>query len=773
MQTAHSVFRALLGARLPITNTTLKVAGITRPVTIRRDAFGIPYVEAENDDDGWYGFGFAQGQDRAFQLEAMIRIVRGTLSELVGAEMLSMDRLSRRIGFHRAGIAQFARMSPAVRAQLAAFARGVNDGVAKGSDGKAHELAMLLAEPTPYTAADIVGAAAFVSFAIASNWDAELARLRTLLADGPEALAAIDPTYPAWLPVTHPVGELAGDAADRLAEDLARLRGVTGGGSNNWVLSGARTKSGRPILACDPHLPPAIPPLWYVAHVRTPSFAVSGACMVAQPGFSFGHNGHAAWGPTASHHDNTDLFVEEMGADGRSVREGDRFVPCEARREVIKVRGAADFVEEVLVTRRGPIVGPAFGEEVGAVSMSATWLAPKGYEAAYQLHRVRSFDDVRRIHDPYPGISLSYVYADVTGKIGWTLVGDIPVRKKGSGTVPLHGSDPEVGWEDACVPAADVPHAEDPACGFLASANNQPTPSGSTPFLGVDWLDGYRVSRIVERLSERRDWDLASTLEKQQDPKSKLWDELQGVVLALPKSSPGAAQAIEMLRHWSGSCAATSSCASVFELFVAEMVRRIVERKAPKSAEIALGLGPNAMLSHTTMGARRVSHFVSLMKAEAPGVFSRAWPDEMSDALATVVADLTRDHGEDPNAWAWGRVRTLTLPHFAGQIPGLGRVFNVGPVPIGGDVATIPQASVDFLEPTGNPLGIVAMRLVFDVGDWDETRVVLAGGESGNPMSPHYADLFELWQKGEYAKLAWSPEAVAKQAVETLKLEPG
>jgi penicillin amidase len=210
----------------------------------------------------------------------------------------------------------------------------------------------------------------------------------------------------------------------------------------------------------------------------------------------------------------------------------------------------------------------------------------------------------------------------------------------------------------------------------------------------------------------------------------------------------------------------------VFELFLAEMIRRIVRQKAPRTWEVALGKGPNALLARTTMGARRISHFVALLRDEPPGFFDRAWPDEMADALTHVVRGLERDHGPASDAWAWGSVRTVTLPHFAGALPGLAQVFNVGPAPGDGDLTTIPQASVDYLDPTGNPLGIVSMRLVFDVGAWDDARIVLAGGVSGNPLSPHYADLFELWRDGKTARLLFSKQAVADATKDTLVLSP-
>ncbi len=794
MTLAQSLFRLALGARLPRTEGTIAVPALRAPVTIRRDAHGIPYIEATCDEDAWYALGFCQGQDRAFQIESLIRAVRGTLAEIAGPDALMVDRLARRIGFRRIGEAQLPLISDATRRQIDAFTLGTTDGAALGCAKKAHEFTLLGIEPTPLEAADVLGVLAFLGFALAANWDVELARLRILRDDGPEALAALDPAYPAWLPVTSPPGALAGSSLDRLAADLDAFQRVAGAGgaSNAWVVDGSRTATGRPILANDPHLPPAIPVSWYLAHVRTPDWAICGATFVSQPAFSAGHNGTSAWGVTAGHHDTTDLYVEQMGPDGRSVREGDRFVPCEVLREVIAVKGGPDVIEEVLVTPRGPIVGPAFPGEVGAVSLSATWAAARPMRGFYDFSRVKSFADLRALYDGAPCMSTCYVYADAGepkpdagagtasaadagragGHIGWMLVGDAPRRRKGHGILPGAGWDPEAGWEPDRVPSAAMPHAIDPEAGFLATANNQPTPAGDEPYLGVDWLDGYRHARISEALAGRSDWTVAATCALQLDLTSIPWREIRDVVLALPAASADARLAIDLLAAWDGLVSPGSPAAAVFELFLAEMVRRAARAKAPKSAHWAMGEGVNLVLPHSLFALRRISHLTRLLREQPEGWFRRPWADEMLAALDRVIGTLRRTRGPSRDAWAWGDVRPLWLRHLVGGVRPLDAVFNRGPIACGGDATTIPQASVSWLHPTGDPIGIASMRLVIDVGNWDATRVVLAGGQSGNPLSPHYDDMLEPWQRGEGVQLAWSREAVERATRETLTLVP-
>lgn len=774
MRPLQSLFRLALGERRARTAGTIHVDALRSAVTIRRDEHGIPYIEAENDEDAWYALGFCQGQDRAFQIETLIRAGRGRLAEIAGKDALPMDRLSRRIGFRRIAEAQLPLFDADVRLQIEAYSRGATDGARLGCEGRAHELTVLGIEPTPLEPADVVAVLAFLAFALASNWDIELARLRILRSDGADALRALDPTYAAWHPVVSPPSLLAGFALDRLAQDLTAYQSFagTGGGSNAWVVGPSRTASGRPLLSNDPHLPPALPVSWYLAHIRTPSWSICGASYVSQPSFSSGHNGFSAWGITAGHHDNTDLFLEEMGPDGRSVREGDRYVPCEVRREVIHVKGGPDVIEDVVVTPRGPIVGPAFHGEVRAVSMRATWMAARPMRGFFAFHKVKSFEEFRALYSSAPCMSTSYVYADTTGTIGWTLVGEAPIRKKGFGTLPLAGWDTEGGWEEATVPFEKMPWCVDPVAAFLATANNQPVLDGDSPFLGVDWLDGYRQSRIVESLAARRDWDVARTQALHLDPLSIPWRELRDVVLAVPARSEPARAALSLLRGFNGEVTAGSAAASVFELFLAGMIRRTAEHKAPRSAEWVMGKGTNVVLPHCLLALRRVSHVVNLMREQPPGFLPRPWPEEMESALAAAIGTLRKKHGKSPANWAWGRVRPLTLKHFAGDVPGMSAVFNRGPFPLGGDSATIPQASTSWLDPLGNPIGIASMRLVLEVGDWESFRVSTAGGQSGNPLSPHYDDLIAPWLRGEGVPLAWSPEAVRRRARATLVLRP-
>ncbi len=773
MNPAKLAFRAILGRRLPVTSGTLQVSGLEQPIIIRRDRYGVPYIEAQTDADAWYGLGFCQGQDRAFQIEMLIRVARGTVSELVGPGALQLDRLSRRIGFHRYAVQQVERLNPDIRACLEAFARGVNDGNTVGCRQRAHEFVLLRARPTPVGIADVLAGLKYVAFSL-STWSQKLSRLIVLREDGPEAVSALAGSYAPWLRASVPVGVPAGPALNRLAGDLAQLAEVLGwrGGSNAWAVSPSRTATGRPILANDPHLGATVPPPWYLVHVRTPQWAIAGAVYFGSPAFGAGHGDVAAWGATAGLVDNIELYLEQTDKDGRSVRGCDGWVPCDVRRETIYVRGKPPVVEEILVTPRGPIISPALKGDLGALSMYATWMEPRSVQGVLALPLVRSFADFRRAMSQSGGLSLGMVYADTSGTIGYQLTGDVPQRTGPWGTVPLPGWDDGGNGRRAEVPFELMPHTANPATGYVAAANNRPSADGEGPYLGMFWHDGYRCTRIAELLEQRGDWDLDSTQQMQMDQGSIPWREMRESVMSVPAVTAEGRVALELLGRWDGNLSSGSAAASAYKFFLSEMAQRITRAKAPNSYGWATGRGFNPLRGHSSVSGYQTSLVVRLLNEQPDGWFRRSWAEEMSDALSTAIRRLQDRFGASPDAWAWGQVRPLTLAHSLAVRRPLDRVYNLGPFPYGGDGHTIAAAHHDAYDPARSPGGISNLRMALDVGNWEENCFALAGGQSGNPLSPHYDDLLALWRRGEGITIPWSQEKIAQIARSTLRLEP-
>lgn len=773
MNLVKSLLGLALGKRLPRHSGRIAVSGLEQTVQIHRDEHGIPFIEAQSNVDVWFGLGFCHGQDRGGQLEVLTRVIRGRLAEAIGPDGLAVDRLTRRIGARPAAEGQLAVAQPRVRQQLRAYALGVNQGLTRGARRRAHELALLRTRPTPWEAADAQAVITFLCFALAANWDIELVRLRMLEADGAGALAALDPSYPGDLPVTSPPGEPFGEGLDRLSADVQALTALIGsaGASNAWVVSGDKTQSGRPILANDPHLNPTAPPQWYLAHLSTPEWSAAGATHVGIPAIAAGHNGFAGWGLTAAHADNCDLFIEELRDDGLSVRQGDKWVACHVRTEVIRVRGREPVVEHVLITPRGPIISPAIEGERRVLSMAATWLQPRPYEGFLGIHKVRSPADFRAVFAENSTSAVSVVYADVEGHIAWQMASALPQRKKGYGTIPLPGWETDVGWQQEGLPHESTPFLVDPEAGYICTANNPPIGPGSGPHLGVDWLDGYRQAAIAEALSAGRDWDIQKSAALQQDTRSLPWRTMRSAVLAVPAERPAVAQAVRILREWDGRLSADSTGASVYALFVAEMCRRVVHEKSPKAAAWALGRGFSRLLPYNLLVTRRLGHLVGLLRDQPEGFFERGWPTQMAGALAQAVQRLSQVAG-DSSGWAWGRVRPLWLRHPFGERAPLYRLFNLGPYPGWGDASTIAQGAVDLEDPLNNPLGLATLRMVLDVGAWDDSRFVWLGGQSGNPFSVHYDDMIAPWFRGAAVAIAWSETARRKCRRQTLELSP-
>ncbi len=773
MNFPKSALRVLLGKRLPTTSGELHIPHLNQPVTIRRDAYGIPYIQAQTEIDAYFALGFCQGQDRAFQLEMLLRICRGTISELIGETGLSMDRLSRRLGYNRYAHGHYDLLEPPYQQFVDSFAQGINAGSQYGCSKLPHEFTLLRAKPTPWTGVDVMSVGNYVAFNL-SSWTTKLTRLLILKNDGAEALQAIDPAYPDWQMVTKPVQGLADTAVTNLTQDLAQLLGILGlnGGSNNWVMNTSRTATGRPILANDPHLAPSIPAPWYLAHVEAPGVKVAGANFVGVPNIPSGHNEVAAWGVTASVADNIDLFIEELGPDGQTVREGDEFIPCQILDELIPVKGQDPVHEKIIVTPRGPIISDVLDDVPDVIAFKATWMSPQAVAGLMKIHTTTDFDSFRQAASQARIVSQNFVYADTANNIGWQFTTDVPQRGESKGTIPLPGWDARFHWQAPTMPWDEMPNLFNPDANFIATANQKPVRDGDGPYLGQDFIDGYRHARIVELLAARDDWDVDSTRQMQSDQFVIPWREMKSFVLQVPATSERAQTAQNLLRDWDGVAAADSAATAVYEYFVLEMVQRMIHAQAPQSGDWALGKGFHPLILRSFFMIKELSLLVQNLREQPDDWFADGWSAQISAALAGAIERLEKDLGPTPDNWRWGDVHQLVLAHPLGVRSPLDKIFNLGPIPTGGDHQTIAQAGRLSTEFGSNVSGLANLRAVYDVGNWDNNRIVIAGGQSGNPFSPHYDDLLEYWQRGEAITMPWSDDAIQQAAQQVLHLRP-
>jgi penicillin amidase len=781
---AQRAFGAMLGRRLTSYDGR-HVVGCRRSVRVRRDRFGVAYVDAQDESDAWFGLGFCHGQDRAGQLEITWRLTRGLLSEVLGAAGLSIDRAVRLIGVHRAAREQLETLDHDTRDQLASYTAGINAALQSRQLPRSHEHAILRCEPSQWQPVDVLAFGLLMCCFLPSNWDVELARLIILTRDGADAVSALDPTWRADLPLTHPPGAPAGTASELfVARDLEALRVFLGdsAGSNAWAVQAHKSATGRALLANDPHLPAALPNLGYLTRVKCPSFAVAGISIVGIPAFITGHNGHAAWGSTSAQVDNADLFLEELSEDGRRYRQGDAFQACQELVEQIPVKGAEPTELRIIRTPRGTIVARAGDSDASifepvptlgranALSFAATWLDRRPTRALLAFHHVESFDQFREACAKSAGCSYSLIYAD-RDTVGWVLACEVPRRRSGFGSLPMAGWLPEVGWNGVAA-SDELPHSRNPAPGFVCCANNKPVADGESPvFLGHDFLDGFRQRRISEQLAARNDWTVERMAALQTDVQSLPFADVRSTLLALPARDADTARALELLRSWDGQLTGDSIAASVYELFLGALNRAICETKAPNSYLYASGKGVMKLIPGTCLNSRRASFLARVISEQPPGYFE-AWEPALTGALAEAIKTLTEKFGPTPEAWAWGKLRQITLRHRFGDKKPLNRLFNLGPLPGYGDGTTVNHAGIEFWDPLRQPNVTAHLRSVIDIGDWGASRFVLLGGQSGNPLSPHYGDLVPLYQRGEGVPVHWDDDAVARHSVATLTLVP-
>lgn len=781
---AQLAFGALLGRRLTPYSGRIDV-GCRRGVQIRRDRHGVAYVDAQDEADAWFGLGFCHGQDRAGQLEITWRLGRGLLSEALGPAGLPIDRAMRLIGVHRAARAQVQTFDADVRDQLAAYVAGINAALQSGELPRSHEHALLRIEPSRWEPEDVVTFGLLMCCFLPSNWDVELARLIILTRDGADAVKAVDATWPEQLSLTNPPGTAAGAPSDWfVARDLEALRAFVGdsGGSNAWAVQAHKSAQGRPLLCNDPHLPAALPNLGYLARVKCPQFTVAGISIAGIPAFITGHNGHAAWGSTSAQVDNSDLFLEELSSDGRRVRHGDTWATCDERIEQIPVKGEAPQELRVIRTPRGSVVArqgdddatifepfPTLGR-ANALSFAATWLEERPTRSLLCFHKVKNLDEFRAECAKSAGCAYSLIYADAS-TVGWVLACEVPERRSGFGSLPTAGWLPNAGWS-RIVSSDELPWSRNPSCGYVCCANNKPvTERESSAFLGHDFLDGYRQQRISDELARRSDWTVDAMLALQTDVQSLPFAEVRSVLLGLSVTDADAVQALDILRAWDGRVAGDSVGASVFELFAAGVNRRACQAKAPKSYEYAVGKGVMKLIPGTCLNARRAS-FVARLVREQPSGYFEAWAPVLEASLAEAIRTLREQVGPQPPAWSWGKIRPLPLRHRFGEKKPLDQIFNLPEIEGWGDGTTVNQAGFEFWHPFRHSTVTPHLRSVIDIGNWGESRFVLLGGQSGNPLSPHYGDLVPIYQRAQGVAVHWDDADVRREAVATLTLTP-
>lgn len=765
----------LLRRPVPRHKGRVSLRGLRTGAEVIRDRWGVPHVYAENLHDLFFAVGYAQAQDRLWQMEFHRRAASGTLSEVLGEGGLEIDRLVRRIGFRRVSEEEWRQPEATEKAVLEAFSAGVNAYI-EGSRLPV-EFGLLRYRPEPWHPVDTLAWGRFMAFSLSGNWEKEILRSWTVERFGAEVASELEALYPAEAPLVVPPGAESKSSGPALDEDYAvaveLLGALAGSGlSNNWTVNAAKSATGRPLLANDPHLVLQMPSLFWELHVDSPELKCAGGCLPGMPGIVIGHNDRIAWGVTASCIDGDDLFVEKVNPDNPAqYADGDGWRDGDLVREEIVVRGRKEpVVEEVLVTHHGPVISPAIKGENRTLALRTVSLERgRQTQAITMLMGARHWDEFREAIRYWFAPSQNFVYADVEGNIGYQLAGLVPIRAKGHGVVPTPGWTGEYEWT-GWVPFEEMPSLLNPPDNWIATANNRIVDEDYPYFLSADYIDSPRQQRIIEMLTEKEKLSADDFRRMQGDQLSLPAREFVPRMLELEPSDEWARRALTFLRAWDYVVAADSVGACVFEATYSHLVRRAVEEKVGSWSDFYLGRGIHPLRPNGGFFVDAASWLRGKMRDRPDWFEGKTWQRAMGEALESAVAELRGLLGDDVSQWQWGRLHRQSFNHPLGQVRALSRLFNRGPVPVGGDPDTVWQASYFPYHGYGLNGATACYRQVVDVGNWDSSVSVIPSGQSGHPGSLHYGDLIGMWASGGHHPMLWERESVERESRGRLRL---
>lgn len=791
---------AALRRPLPRVSGRAPLPGLEANATVLRDRWGVPHIYARSDSDLFAALGYVHAQDRLWQMELNRRTGHGQLAEILGPIALSSDIFVRTLGFSRVARREVELLDDEVRTIVEAYCRGVNACVAASRGRLPLEFSILGFQPRPWEPADILVWPKVMGLNLSGNWMSELLNARIVAALGPERAAALAPRYPDDGPPTVPAGTVypidIGAEALRLASEAAPFTGQSGTaqGSNAWVVSGARSASGKPLLADDPHLGLGLPGIWYEAHLVGGSFEVTGVTMPGTCGVIIGHNARIAWGVTNAMTDNQDLYLERFHPDDplRYAFRGE-WLRAELVREEIAIKGQREPTAiEVRVTRHGPVIDDAAGaiharagqgNGLAHTSLALRWTAldpnPSLSRAVLRLNRARDYDEFRAALTDWDCPPQNFVYADVDGHIAYTLAGRLPIRARGDGQLPVPGWDGEYEWIGFIPPAA-LPASLDPPSGAAVTANNR-IAAADYPFhhaLHGEWLNPYRSQRISELLDASPTHDQRSFARIQLDLRSLPGLALAAAVADLEPAEPLERRARDLLVAWDGELGPDSVAGTIYDALRHHLLREAYAELGDMLA-LSAGLGAfGALPGNSYLDRALPTVLARIASAPRPGRLDpwlgvgRGWDELLGLALSRAVAELRQRFGSDPARWTYGRVHSLTLRHPLGSVAALAPIFNRGPWPTGGDLDTVNQHYVPRDTAAGPLYNAPSYRQIVDLSDWDASRVILPAGQSGHPASRHYSDMAEAWRSGGYHPMLWSRASVERHTVSTLTFEP-
>lgn len=784
----------------------VRIHGLVAPVQVRRDAADVTHIEARSVADAYFALGYVHAQERSWQLEFNRRLMQGQLSEVFGAATLDTDRTMRKLGILRAAQTHWEKLPPEAQDQLQAYARGINSFHASSSQALPPEFHILGVKPGEWTPQHSMGWAIMMALDLGANWGNEFARLSALQRLDTQQLWQLMPPYPGEQPATgvdlaalyrglgvyRPASERTAQA--QVATGVAALpdleawtRGLghtEGIGSNNWVVAGTRTQSGKPLVANDPHLGLSAPAIWYFARIKAPATTpggkpldVIGATLPGLPSVVLGRTAGVAWGFTNTSPDVQDLYLEQINPDNpRQYRTPQGWAEFQQRTEVIRVKGQPDDVLVVRSTRHGAVVSDAnatYGEvlDTRKYALALRWAAldPDNQTvlSGLQVNRAQNVDELLAAYALYHSPMQSMVAADVLGRTAFQAIGRVPLRAPGN---DLHGVTPALGWEEkydwaGWLPADDVPrrlHAAIEAKGWHATANQRIHDASYPHFLGADWHTPERFDRIESLLGATQGHTAQTMRDVQADTVSLATRKLLPVLQATTSSHPLAAAALAQLKDFDGNMRADGAAALVFASWADELTRGLI---APKLGDARF----NALYGKRTFRAGLEGMLLDA-KVGASWCAPLSCAEQSSAALGRALERIAAEQGRDVPAWRWGVAHPALSAHRPfSNVALLARWFDVA-VPTPGDPWTVNVGQYWANSPK-LPFAnrhAASLRAIYDLADPEKSQFIYQTGQSGLVFSERYRDMRQQWAEVRYRPLRLQPESWVHQ----LRLEP-
>ncbi|MBI1763894.1 MAG: penicillin acylase family protein [Acidobacteria bacterium] len=765
-------------AALAQTSGTLKLAGLQKPVRVLRDDWGIAHIYAETQDDLFFAQGFSAAQDRLWQLDLWRRTGEGKLAEILGEGALERDKFARLLRYRGDMKAEWAAYAPDAKPIIESFVRGVNAWIEQTKDNLPIEFQLAGYKPEPWTPE--VCLTRMAGYVMTRNAATEITRAQLAREFGAAFVDEWMPAEPARK-LEIPTGlDLAGidnkilsiAAGANIPVSFGQTAPNPNDGSNNWVIDGTMSATGKPLLANDPHRQIALPSLRYMVHLVAPGWNVIGSGEPALPGVAAGHNESVGFGFTIVGIDQQDLYVEEINpANPNEYKQRGKWQPMRVEREQINVKGKAEPVTvELKFTAHGPVVyEDAARQRAYALKWVGSEPGTAGYLASLTLNRVQNWNEFLKGLERWKVPSENLVYADVDGNIGWVAAGMTPVRKgpsgqTWSGLLPVPG-DGRFEWQ-GFLPVKDLPQAYNPVKHYVATANHNILPPGYKRELGYEWSNPIRFERIDEVLrGSQRKFSVADFEQLQHDAVSLPARALIAILKEAKFEDAAILPYVQLLTSWDAVLSKDSAAAALFEFWVPKLPAQVFKNHVPLKAWPLVAARIGLLRTLETLKAAEPRWFApgkSAKEARAARDLALYW------SLKEAVAEAQSKLGADPKQWRWGKLHVAPFTHALAANDETRALFNLPAVERDGDANTVfATGGPNFHQNSG-----ASFREILDVSNWDNSVATNVPGQSGQPGSAHYGDLLPLWARGDYFPLLYSKAKVEAQAKQRLTLEP-